>query len=370
MDIFNNAQKAWLLLEDGTLYEGYGLGCAEDTVGELVFNTSVVGYQEILTDPANANNIVVETFPLTGNYGVNREHDLHDSITAKGWVVREWCAQPSNFRCEGRIDEYLEQKKISAIFDLDTRAITRKLRDGGVQNALITRKDPTGNIAQLTEQLKNHQKPMPAWVDYKKTFTFEKLDAKYNITMVNYGIRKDVIAALMARGCRVTVVPSCCTEKQVLDTQPDAVVLCGGAGLEELRTSYDQQENAIDAAQETVAALMKSGVPMLGIDLGHQLMALAMEGSVEKMHCGHRGANCPVTELASGRTFITSQNHGYIVKDVPACAVVSHLNSNDKTCEGLEYPQMKALSVQFIPESEIGMKNFDGIYERFLSMIK
>ena len=370
MDIFNNAQKAWLLLEDGTLYEGYGLGCAEDTVGELVFNTSVVGYQEILTDPANANNIVVETFPLTGNYGVNREHDLHDSITAKGWVVREWCAQPSNFRCEGRIDEYLEQKKISAIFDLDTRAITRKLRDGGVQNALITRKDPTGNIAQLTEQLKNHQKPMPAWVDYKETFTFEKLDAKYHITMVNYGIRKDVSAALMARGCRVTVGASCCTEKQVLDTQPDAVVLCGGAGLEELRTSYDQQENAIDAAQETVAALMKSGVPMLGIDLGHQLMALAMEGSVEKMHCGHRGANCPVTELASGRTFITSQNHGYIVKDVPACAVVSHLNSNDKTCEGLEYPQMKALSVQFIPESEIGMKNFDGIYERFLSMIK
>ena len=114
MDIFNNAQKAWLLLEDGTLYEGYGLGCAEDTVGELVFNTSVVGYQEILTDPANANNIVVETFPLTGNYGVNREHDLHDSITAKGWVVREWCAQPSNFRCEGRIDEYLEQKESCA----------------------------------------------------------------------------------------------------------------------------------------------------------------------------------------------------------------------------------------------------------------
>ena len=156
------------------------------------------------------------------------------------------------------------------------------------------------------------------------------------------------------------------TSDEDVQAQLDAAI----SGLEELRTSYDQQENAIDAAQETVAALMKSGVPMLGIDLGHQLMALAMEGSVEKMHCGHRGANCPVTELASGRTFITSQNHGYIVKDVPACAVVSHLNSNDKTCEGLEYPQMKALSVQFIPESEIGMKNFDGIYERFLSMIK
>ena len=188
--------------------------------------------------------------------------------------------------------------------------------------------------------------------------------------MVNYGIRKDVINALMARGCRVTVVPASYTEKEIMETKPDAVVLCGGSGLEALRTDYAQKENAIDAAQETVAALMKSGVPVLGIDFGHQIMALAMDGSVEKMHCGHRGANCPVTEIASGRTFITSQNHGYIVKDIPASAVVSHVNSNDKTCEGLEYPQMKAMSVQFIPESEIGQKNFDGIYERFLGMVK
>ena len=144
MDIFNNAQQAWLVLEDGTVYEGYGLGSSEDAIGELVFNTSVVGFQEILTDPANANNIIVETFPLTGNYGVNHENDLHESITARGWVIREWCAQPSNFRMEGRIDEYLEKKNISAIFDLDTRAITRKIRDGGVQNALITRTNPEG----------------------------------------------------------------------------------------------------------------------------------------------------------------------------------------------------------------------------------
>ena len=207
-------------------------------------------------------------------------------------------------------------------------------------------------------------------VNYNEKVSFEKLDNKYSITMVNYGIRKDVINALMARGCRVTVVPASYTEKEIMETKPDAVVLCGGAGLEALRTDYAQKENAIDAAQETVAALMKSGVPVLGIDFGHQIMALAMDGSVEKMHCGHRGANCPVTEIASGRTFITSQNHGYIVKDIPASAVVSHVNSNDKTCEGLEYPQMKAMSVQFIPESEIGQKNFDGIYERFLGMVK
>lgn len=369
MDIFNNAQKAWLLLEDGTVYEGYGLGSSEDAIGELVFNTSVVGFQEILTDPANANNIVVETFPLTGNYGVNHENDLHESMTARGWVIREWCAQPSNFRCEGRIDEYLENKKISAIFDLDTRAITRKVRDGGVQKALITRSNPRENKEALMAKIKAWQPPTPAWVNYNEKVTFEKLDAKYSITMVNYGIRNDIIKALMARDCKVTVVPASYTEKQIMETNPDAIVLCGGAGLETIRTDYAQQENAIDAAQETVAALMKSGVPVLGIDFGHQIMALSMEGSVEKMHCGHRGANCPVTELKSGRTFITSQNHGYIVKDIPENAVLSHINSNDKTCEGLEYPQMKAMSVQFIPEAELGQKNFDGIYERFLGLI-
>ncbi len=359
MDIFNNAQKAWLLLEDGTVYQGLGLGSAEDAIGELVFNTSVVGFQEILTDPANANNIVVETFPLTGNYGVNRENDLHESITARGWVVREWCAQPSNFRCEGRIDEYLEQKKISAIFDLDTRAITRKVRDGGVQKALITRTNPQDCKEELIAKIKGWNAPAPAWLDYNQTVSFEKLDAKYSVTMVNYGIRNDVIKALMARGCKVTVVPAGSTAQQILDTNPDAIVLCGGAGLAAIE----------NGSKETAAALMKSGKPVLGIDLGHQLMALSMGGSVEKMHCGHRGANCPVTEIASGRTFITSQNHGCVVKDIPDCAKLSHLNSNDKTCEGLEYPQMKAMSVQFIPESETGRKNFDGIYERFLNMI-
>ena len=176
MDIFKNAQKAWLLLEDGTLYEGYGLGSAEDAIGELVFNTSVVGFQEILTDPANANNIVVETFPLTGNYGVNHENDLHESITARGWVVREWCPQPSNFRCEGRIDEFLEKKNISAIFDLDTRAITRKIRDGGVQKALITRQDPRTQMDAALAKIKAWKPGCPAWVGYQDKVTFDKLD--------------------------------------------------------------------------------------------------------------------------------------------------------------------------------------------------
>ena len=370
MDIFNNAQKAWLLLADGTVFEGFGVGCDEDAIGELVFNTSVVGYQEILTDPANANNIVVDTFPLEGNYGVNPEHELHDSMTAKGWVVREWCENPSNFRCEGRIDKYLEEKKISAIFDVDTRAITRKIRDEGVMPALITRKNPVDNMEALLAQLKGWKEPMPAWADFNDKVSFNKLDAKYNITMVNYGIRRDIINALMERGANVTVVPATYTEQEILATKPDGVVLCGGAGLESLRTSYEQKENVLDGARETTAALMKSGVPVLGIDLGHQLMALSMNGTVEKMSCGHRGANCPVTDTQSGKTFITSQNHGYTVKDVPNNGKISHINANDKTIAGLIYNDMKAMSVQFIPESEIGRKNFDGIYEKFLGMIR
>ena len=214
MDIFNNSQKAWLLLEDGTIYEGYGLGCSEDAIGELVFNTGVVGFQEILTDPANANNIIVETFPLVGNYGVTSENDLHDSITARGWVVREWCAQPSNFRSEGRIDEFLERKKISAIFDLDTRAITRKLRDEGVQRGLITRKNPAGHEQELMEQIKSWKAPASAWVNYDEKINYDKLDAKYSITMLNYGIRNDVVKALMERGCRITIVPASCTAQR------------------------------------------------------------------------------------------------------------------------------------------------------------
>ena len=165
--------KATLILANGSVFSGTSIGGTSDRICEMVFNTSMTGYQEILTDPANANNIIVETFPLTGNYGVNHENDLHESITARGWVIREWCAQPSNFRMEGRIDEYLEKKNISAIFDLDTRAITRKIRDGGVQNALITRTNPEGCKDELVAKIKAWKKPMPAWVNYNEKENIE-----------------------------------------------------------------------------------------------------------------------------------------------------------------------------------------------------
>lgn len=365
MDIFKGAKKASLLLQDGTSYTGLHVGAQKEAIGELVFNTSVVGFQEILTDPANSSNIVVETFPLTGNYGVNPENDLSSQTTAKGWVIREWCDAPSNFRCEGRIDQWLEEKGISAVFDIDTRALTRHLRECGSMLGIITLEElDEGKKAELLEKLKQYQRPVPAWKENRQLVTYQKDSAKepsWNITMIDFGVRSDIIKAFLDRGCKVTVVPSAYTEKQIRETNPDGVVLSGGA------ICFD----SIEGEKETTEMLMKCGFPLLGIDYGHQLMGLCCGGKIEKMKNGHRGANCPVTELATGQTFITTQNHGYVVTDVNTLkAAVSHVNTNDKSCEGLEYLEFPGMSVQFIPESEIGRKNFDRVYERFLSLVQ
>lgn len=361
MDIFSNAQRAYLLLEDGSVYAGYSVGSKAEAIGELSFNTSVVGFQEILTDPANSNNMIVETFPLVGNYGVSQGNDLNPHTTARGYIVREWCDKPSNFLCEGRIDEYLEQKGITGIFDLDTRALTRKVRDQGNMLAVITTEELTDAKKQeLAQKMKDYKRPVPAWKTNDQVLTFGSENAKYRLTMVDYGARADVIRALVARDCRVTLVPASWTAAQVKETSPEGIVLCGGA------VEFEGIESELACVRE----LEGMGLPVLGIDFGHQLMALAAGAKIQRMHSGHRGANCPVTETASGRTFITTQNHGYVADCATAegCRV-SHQNTNDKTCEGLEFTGFAGMSVQFIPESEIGAKNFDGIYEKFLAMV-
>lgn len=367
MEIFKDAKKASLLLQDGSIIKGYSLGSKKDAIGELVFNTSVVGFQEILTDPSNANNIVVETFPLTGNYGVNAENNLSDKDTAKGWIVREWCDIPSNFRSEGSIDKWLEEKNITAIFDIDTRALTRKVRNtkGSLLAAITTEELIIEKQTQLLEQLKNYKRPLPAWKQNETVITHEKENPNYAVTVVDYGVRKDVVNALINRGCKVTIVPASFTAEQVKATNPQGIVLCGGM------ICFD----SLEEDKQAVNLLMQTGIPMLGIDFGHQLMGMCCDGklngvTLEKMQNGHRGANSPVTETATGRTFITTQNHGYVLQNVDtAKATQSHVNINDKTCEGLVYASGKALSVQFIPEAEIGRKNFDGIYEAFLKMM-
>ena len=350
--------KAYLILEDGTVFTGKSIGSTKEIISEIVFNTSMTGYLEVLTDPSYAGQAVVMTYPLIGNYGICYEDMESAKPWPDGYIVRELSRMPSNFRCEGTIQEFLEKHDIPGIAGIDTRALTKILREKGTMNGMIT----TCEYEDLSEVLPKIAAYNTGKVVEKVTCT-EKYVLEGNgpkVALLDLGAKRNIARNLNRRGCEVTVYPALTTAEEIIASNPDGIMLSNGPGDPKECTSIIEE----------IRKLYNTDIPIFAICLGHQLMALAMEGSVEKMHCGHRGANCPVTELASGRTFITSQNHGYIVKDVPACAVVSHLNSNDKTCEGLEYPQMKALSVQFIPESEIGMKNFDGIYERFLSMIK
>ncbi len=360
MDIYKNAQKATLLMEDGSLVQGYSVGSKEDAYGELVFNTSVVGFQQLLTDPANENNLLIDTFPMLGNYGVVENDDDLSAATARAVIVRDWCPTPSNYKMTGRIDEWMERKGIVGLFGVDTRALTRKIRDHGVMKALITSKEVNdSNKEELLASIKTHADKVPYWKEKNEIEVNPVSDRK--VAVLDLGARADVVASLNARGFSTVVVPSSMNAEEILSNEPDAIVICGG---------YSGGAD-MSAELATIEALQNSGKPILGIGLGHQLMAKLAGGAVVKMKCGHRGANCPVTELSSGRTFITTQNHGSIVESVdPAKAEVTHVNSNDKSCEGLSYKTFKGLSVQFIPECELGRKNFDGIYEAFLGMIE
>lgn len=359
MDIYKNAKKAVLLLEDGSLYEGYHVGAAQDAFGELVFNTAVVGYQQLLTDPANENNILISTFPMLGNYGVVEGEDDLSAVHAQAVVMREWCASPSNYRSTGRLDDWMERKGIAGIFGVDTRALTRKVRDHSVMKAMVTTNPVTEeNKTQLLAELKNYRFKTPQWKTNTETVSMGQGSTK--LTVVDFGVRRDVLDALMARGAQLTVVPSSTSAQEILAAKPQGIVLCGGWA--------DFNDTAKEL--ETVCALTKSGIPMLGIGVGHQLMGLAAGGCICKMKAGHRGCNCPVSECATGHTFITTQNHGCVVQNTDSSkAQVTYINSNDKTCEGLRYLEYPGMSVQFVPECEIGRKNFDGIYEAFFNML-
>lgn len=360
MDIYTNAQRAYLLMEDGSVIKGYSVGAKHDAFGELVFNTSVVGFQQLLTDPANENNLLVDTFPMLGNYGVVENEDDLSAAHARAVIVRDWCPTPNNYKMTGRIDEWMERKGIVGLFGVDTRALTRKIRDNGVQKAMITCKEITEeNKAELIEAIKAYEGVAPYWKEKNEMEINPVSDRK--MVVMDLGARADVVAALNARGFSTIVVPSTMSAEEILSNEPDAIVICGGyAGKADLSKEL-----------EIIAELQKSGKPILGIGLGHQLMATLVGGKIVKMKAGHRGANCPVTSLVSGRTFVSTQNHGDIVVDMcPEKAEVTHINANDKTCEGLSYKEFNGMSVQFIPECELGRRNFDGVYDAFLGMIE
>lgn len=347
-------RKGYLVLQDGQVFEGVRFGADAAVVGELVFTTGMGGYIETLTDPNYMGQIVLQTYPLIGNYGIIRE-DLGGDCSVRGYVVREWCDAPSNFRTDCDLDTYLKEQGVPGLCGVDTRELTRILRDGGVQNACICDEIP----ADLTV-LRTYAVTGAVAAATRKDATVYPAAGPLRVTLVDYGAVRGLVAPLQKRGCTVTVLPATATAQAVLDTNPHGVVLSDGPG--------NPMENTFQIQQ--IAALFGK-LPLFGVSLGHQLTALAAGGTVYQLPYGHRGANQPVRDLAGERTYITCQNHGYAVDGATVAAgKVRFASANDDSCEGLDYPDCMAFTVQFIPEGRTGPGNTDFLFDRFVEMLK
>ena len=347
--------KRYLILSDGTVYEGEAFGAEATSIGELVFTTGVVGYIETLTDPSYYGQIVMQTFPLIGNYGIIEE-DFEGECRVRGYVVRQWCDAPSNFRSQYDLDAFLKAKGVPGICGVDTRAITQHIREKGVMNAILCDAPPETLDAVRAYAITDAVQAVSTGVT---EFFPHQGEKTRSVTLIDYGAKANIERELQRRGCDVTVVPFDTPAAQILAARPDGVMLSNGPG--------DPAENV-----QCIAEIRKllGSVPLFGICLGHQLMALAAGGRTEKLKYGHRGANQPCKDLATGHTYITSQNHGYaVVSDCLPTGRVRFVNANDGTCEGVDYPDHRAFSVQFHPEACAGPMDTSFLFDKFMDLM-
>lgn len=349
-------EKAYLVLSNGMTFPGTRIGAAGDAVGELVFTTGMVGYLETLTDPSYAGQIVLQTFPLIGNYGVIEE-DFEGACAVRGYVVRELCEKPSNFRSQSDLDTFLKARGVPGICGVDTRQLTRVIREEGVMNAMICAAPPESLDAVRAYAVTGAVAQVSCRAPYTVPARGER---RFSAVLVDYGAKRNILRSLTSRGCEVTVVPQHTAAADILALRPDGVMLSNGPG--------DPAENTACIAQ--LRALV-GRVPIFGICLGHQLAALAMGGETVKLKYGHRGANQPVRDLETGRTYITSQNHGYAVvsESLRGVGRVRFVNANDGTCEGVDYPGRQCFTVQFHPEACSGPRDTNPLFDRFLNMM-
>ena len=349
-------KKGYLILQDGQVFEGVRFGAEADTVGELVFTTGMCGYIETLTDPSYAGQIVMQTYPLIGNYGIIRE-DFEGACCVKGYVVREYCDTPSNFRTDCDLDTYLKEQGVPGLCGVDTRELTRIIREHGVMNAAICDEIP----ADLTPIKTYAITGVVEAVSCKEPDRYQaEGEERFRVSLIDYGAKRNIVRELQKRGCTVTVLPATTSAEEILAADPDGVMLSNGPG--------DPAENTYQIEQ--IRKLLGK-VPMFGICLGHQLTALAAGGSTYKLKYGHRGVNQPVRDLNGVRTYITSQNHGYAVDgDTVKLGKVRFVNANDGTCEGIDYPELKAFTVQFHPEACTGPKDTSFLFDQFVELMK
>lgn len=351
-----------IVLEDGEEYLGYGFGANVESICEIVFNTSMVGYQEIVSDPSYTYQMVVMTYPLIGNYGITDD----DYETAKpsigGLVVREYNDHPSNFRYTKTLSEYLEENNIPGIYGVDTRKITRSIRDKGSRKVIIT--DISTTKEEAMEKMKSYQIPKDAVskVSCKKKWYARTANAKYNVVAVDCGIKLNIVRSLNKRKCNVTVVPYNTTAEEVMSLKPDGVFLSNGPG------DPEDVKEVIKLVKE-----LKGKYPIFGICLGHQMISLAYGAKTYKLKFGHRGGNHPVLNLKTDKIEITSQNHSYAVDEESLKSTKlepTHKNILDNTIEGVECKKDRIFSVQYHPESAPGPQDSGYLFDKFINIMK
>jgi carbamoyl-phosphate synthase small subunit len=372
------AEPAILALEDGTVFKGISVGAEGRTLGEVVFNTAMTGYQEILTDPSYYRQIVTLTYPHIGNTGTNSDDFESTKIYAAGLIIRDLSLVVSNWRAEGGLEQFLRRGKTVAIADIDTRQLTRILRDKGAQAGCIV----TGAKASAEEAIKAARKfPGLKGMDLAKLVTtkqsyqwnqgsifperqsvYTKRVASFHVVAFDYGIKRNILRLISDQDCRVTVVPATAKAEEVMALSPDGVFLSNGPGDPE----------PCDYAIDSIRTLVDSGVPVFGICLGHQLLGLASGAKTEKMKFGHHGANHPVVEIDSGRVMITSQNHGFAVQEnsLPANVRATHRSLFDGTLQGIERTDRPAFSFQGHPEASPGPHDLKPLFQRFTAAMK
>jgi carbamoyl-phosphate synthase small subunit len=357
-------KKAVLLLQNGEFFEGYSFGYEGETSGEVVFNTSMTGYQEVLTDPSYNGQIVTMTNPLIGNYGVNSEDVESEKIQVAGFVVRENSQIASNFRSEETLDQYLKRNRIVGIEGIDTRRLTRIIRIKGAMNGIISAVD--FDKKSLADKLS--KVPSIVGADLVKNVTIDKpqkwgefKDGNLNIIAIHTGIKWNILRELAKRGANITLVPAKMSAKEILAMKPDGVFLANGPGDPE----------AVSYTADTIEELLGK-VPLFGICLGHQLLSIALGAKTYKQRFGHRGGNQPVMNLKNGKVEITSQNHGFALKDgaFGDDVEVTHINLNDRTIEGIRHKKYPAFSVQYHPEAAPGPHDSLYIFDDFINMVK
>jgi carbamoyl-phosphate synthase small subunit len=358
------SKKAFLALEDGSIYQGYSFGAEADTFGEVVFCTSMTGYQEMLTDPSYAGQILVSTYPLIGNYGINEQDFESARIQVRGFVVREECLKPNHYLNQKNVYQYLTESGIPGIHGVDTRAITRRLRSAGVMMGMITsNKSPQRALEEL--------KKLPGYgsIDFVKQVTTqapyqwppEGSLPEYHIVVLDCGLKYNILRILNRLGCSVTAVPCTMPAEDILNLKPDGILLSPGPGNPEL----------LDYIVATVKHLIGKK-PIMGICLGNQLIARAFGARTFKLKYGHRGGNHPVRELATGRIHITAQNHGYTVDPdtLRDGLEVTHINLNDNTVEGLRHKELPVFAIQYHSEASPGPLDNTYLFDQFIGMVK